>query len=107
MPVFLFLPLLVLAYWKLGSVSLGGKAELLGLIGALVTIAALPYLDRHPYGGSLLLLGTLASTVALTSNAHDMGMKTYHEPYGKIGARQLGLTTESRVLSSDNPVFLG
>ena len=97
-PVLLFLAMAALAGWKLNLVPLGGRGETLGLLAACVTLASLPYLDRHWTGTAAMLLGSFASAVALTANAHDMGMKTYVEPYGKIGAEHLGVSGESRVL---------
>lgn len=98
MPALLVVAVVALLGWKMNLVPLGGKVEALGLLAACLTLASLPYLDRHWSGMAVLLVGSFASAVALTANAHDMGMKTYAEPYGKIGATHLGITGDSRVL---------
>jgi ribose/xylose/arabinose/galactoside ABC-type transport system permease subunit len=85
-PVILFVAGAALVSAKLDRVPLGRTAEMLGVVGACATLAALPHLGRHRSPMVLLLLGTFVSAGALTANAHDMGMKRYAEPYRKIGA---------------------
>jgi hypothetical protein len=40
----------------------------------------------------------LATAVTVTISAHDLGMKRYDEPYGQIGASDLGVEGDGRIL---------
>ena len=97
LPVAGYMAAVAVVAWALPLAAPRGAADVLGLAGAGLTLAALPALG-HRWSHAALLAGTLASAVALTAQAHDMGMKRYPEPYGRVGAAALGVTEPSRVL---------
>ncbi|HKQ59472.1 MAG TPA: hypothetical protein VJY35_16530 [Candidatus Eisenbacteria bacterium] len=85
-----------IAFWLAGSPEHGGAA-IVGVVGAVASLTALPWL-QHRWATVLLAAGVFASAAAITASAHNMGMKAYVEPYATFGAHELGLTTDARVL---------
>jgi hypothetical protein len=96
-PVVLFVLAAAIAAWRMGVEPDRGRVVMVGLLGAAATLAALPWIDRR-WGCVLLGAGAFVSAASLTASAHDMSMKVYAEPYGRTGARELGLRTDARVL---------
>jgi hypothetical protein len=97
LPVALFVLAAAIAAWRVGVEPDRGLVVIVGLLGAAATLAALPWVDRR-WACVLLGVGAFASAASLTAGAHDMSMKAYPEPYGRTGARELGLHTDARVL---------
>lgn len=97
LPAALFVAATTIAVLSVGVIDRWGPIEIATLTGAAATLIGLTWIERR-WARLLFTAGAFAGAIALTAAAHDMGIKTYSEPYGRFGARELGLLRDARVL---------